>query len=163
MMTKELQIPEEVINHPAWHRLQNQRVWYSKESAKSKKKYHQSKITQIILAAVIPVVTLIDFSSTKYVVALFGATIAVIEGIQQLFQYHTLWFDYRSTSEHLKHEQFLFLSLSGPYRDFSHKKGLLLLAERIEEHISKEHAKWVDTSKKASLEMTKEIEKSVNK
>ena len=160
-MSTELEIPENIKNHPAWHRLQNQHDWYSKESSKNKKKYHHFKITQFILAALIPVITLIDFSSTKYIVALFGATIAVIEGIQQLFQYHTLWFDYRSTSEHLKHEQFLFLSLSGPYRDLSYEKGLLLLAERIEEHISKEHAKWVDTSKKLSLEIAKQIEKSV--
>ena len=158
-MTIELQIPEEVIDHPAWYRLQNQRGWYSRESAKNKKKYYQFKITQITLAGLIPVITLIDFSSTKYIVALFGATIAAIEGIQQLFQYNTHWFEYRSTNEHLKHEQFLFLSLSGPYRDLSYEKGLLLLAERIEEQISKEHAKWVDTSKKASLEIAKKMEK----
>jgi hypothetical protein len=95
----------------------------------------------------------------KYIVALFGALIAALEGIQQLFQFHSLWFEYRSTSEHLKHEKYLILSLSDPYRGLSYEEGLLLLAERIEEHISKEHAKWVDTCKKASPEITQEKKK----
>ena len=87
---------------------------------------------------------------TKYIVAIFGALIAILEGVQQLYQFHTLWTEYRSTTEHLKHEKYLFLSLSGPYRELNQDEALLLLAERIEEHISKEHAKWIDTSKKAA-------------
>ena len=156
-MAEEIQIPEEVLKHPAWYRLKNQFEWYSTESAKNKRKYHQLKVSQIILAGLIPILSLMDFSTTKYIVACFGATIAALEGIQQLFQFHTLWFDFRSTSEHLKHEQFLFVSLSGPYRNLRYGQGLLLLAERIEEHISKEHAKWVDTCSRSSHEITQEI------
>jgi hypothetical protein len=88
-------------------------------------------------------------SHAKYIVAIFGALIAILEAIQQLYQFHTLWTEYRSTAEHLKHEKYLFLSLSGPYRWFNQVEALLLLAERIEEHISKEHAKWIDMSIKA--------------
>jgi hypothetical protein len=161
-MTKDIEIPEKVSKHPAWYRAKKQREWYSKESAKNRQKYHQLKICQIIMAGLIPIISLIGFSIAKYIVALFGAIIAAIEGIQQLFQYHTLWYDYRLTNEHLKHEQYLFLSLSGPYRDLNYEEGLLLLAERIEEHISKEHAKWVDTSKIASSEITKRLNKSVS-
>ena len=158
-MSKETRIPEKVKEHPAWCRLQNQREWYSKESAKNKTYYHLMKLSQIILAGLIPIITLIDFSVTKYIVATFGAIIAALEGIQQLFQFHALWFEYRSTSEQLKHEKYLFLALSGPYRGFSQEDGLLLLSERIEEHISKEHAKWIDTSKKAASEIAQIINK----
>jgi hypothetical protein len=40
-----------------------------------------------------------------------------------------------TVKSHLKHEKYLFLSLSGPYCEISQENALLLLAERIEEHI----------------------------
>ena len=156
-MSQELSTPDEVKRHPTWYRLQDQLKWYSKESAKNKKKYYDIKLVQIAFAGLIPILSLINFSVTKYIVAIFGAAIAILEGIRQLFQYHNLWIEYRSTSEHLKHEEYLFLALSGPYRDLSIESALLLLAERVEEHISKEHAKWVSTSKKAESETTKSL------
>ena len=134
--------------------MEDQRKWYSEESARNKKQYHRIKLLQIILAGIIPIIALIDFSATKYIVALFGAIIAALEGFQHLFQFHALWLEYRSTSEQLKHEKYLFLSLSGPYRGLGQEEGLLLLAERIEEHISKEHAKWINTSRKAGSDIS---------
>jgi hypothetical protein len=44
----------------------------------------------------------------------------------------------------LKQEKYLFLALSGPYRDLKVGEALKLLAERIEEHTSAEHARWVE-------------------
>jgi hypothetical protein len=157
-MDCELSIPDEIKNHPAWLRLEDQHKWYSKESVRSKKWYKALKFGQIIIAAIIPIVSFIDTSFTKYIVATFGATIAIVEGIQQVNQFHSLWIEYRSTTEHLKHEKYLFLSLSGPYRDLNQDEALLFLAERIEVHISKEHAKWINTSKKAVSVGLKKIE-----
>ena len=148
-MNEELSIPDEVKNHPAWHRLENQRKWYAKKSALYQKWYKGLKLTQLILAASIPIIALLPMSYSKYYVAIIGALIAILEGIQQLYQFHTLWTEYRSTAEHLKNEKYLFLSLSGPYRGLNQYEALLLLAERAEEQISKEHAKWIDMSIKA--------------
>ena len=53
---------------------------------------------------------------------------------------------YRSTAERLKHERFLFLSAAGPYRNRDEPERLILLAERIEEQISTEHAKWINVT-----------------
>ena len=156
-MTQNLSLPDAVQDHPTWLRLKDQRSWYSKESAKNKKKYYKIKIIQIVFAGLIPILSLIDFQATKYIVATLGAAIAILEGVQQLFQFHSLWLEYRSTSENLKHEEYLFLALSGPYRNHSAEEGLLLLAERIEEHISKEHAKWVSISQNADSEVKKTI------
>lgn len=138
---------------PTWSRLQDQRRWYSEKSTKYKNNYLKIKILQIVLAGIIPILSLVDFPFSKFIIATFGAAIAFLEGIQQLFQFHNLWIEYRSTSEHLKHEEYLFLALSGPYRKLSIDEGLLLLAERIEEHISKEHAKWVSVSKQTTSEI----------
>ena len=152
-MDEEISIPEQVKNHPAWHRLEDQEEWYDKKSIVNQKWYKGLKLAQIFLAAAIPIFALLPSPSIKFIVAIFGALIAILEGVQQLYQFHNLWTEYRSTAEHLKHEKYLFLSLSGPYRDLSQDEALLLLAERIEEHISKEHTKWIDTSKKAILKM----------
>lgn len=149
-MNEEASMPDEVRNHPAWLRLENQRNWYSKKSALNQKWYKGFKLAQIVLAASIPIIALIDTSYTKFIVAMIGALITILEGIQQLYQFHTLWTEYRSTAEHLKHEKYLFLSLGGPYRGLNQDEALPLLAERIEDHISKEHAKWIDMSIKAA-------------
>ena len=50
---------------------------------------------------------------------------------------------YRATAEQLKHERYLFLARSGPYKGFKEEDALSLLAERVEEQVSTEHAKWV--------------------
>lgn len=155
-MNEEISIPEEVRDHPSWYRLENQREWYSKKSAVNQKWYKSLKLIQIVLAAAIPIIALIGTPDTKFIVAMFGALIAILEGVQQLYQFHALWTDYRSTAEHLKHEKYLFLSLSGPYRELTRDEALLLLAERIEEHISKEHAKWIDTSKRVVSEVSQD-------
>jgi Protein of unknown function (DUF4231) len=72
-----------------------------------------------------------------------GATIALLEGLQQLNQYHQNWITYRSTAEALKHEKYLFLSTAGPYAAASDPKAML--AEHIESLVSQEHAKWASS------------------
>jgi hypothetical protein len=153
-MDEKLITPEEVKQHPAWLRLEDQSKWYSQKSTFNQKRYRELKLVQIVLAASIPILALVDTEYTKFIVAIFGAMIAVVEGIQQLFQFHTLWTEYRSTAEKLKREKFLFLSLSGPYRKLNQDVALLLLAERIEEHMSTEQARWIEVSKKTISEVS---------
>ena len=74
--------------------------------------------------------------------------IALIEGLQQLNQYHENWISYRSTAEALKHEKFLFLSKAGPYA--SADNPMALLAERIESLVSQEHAKWASSQEQVT-------------
>jgi len=73
--------------------------------------------------------------------------IAVVEGLQQLNQYHANWIAYRSTSEALKHEKFLYLGKAGPYAAAADPHALL--AERIESLVSQEHAKWASGQESA--------------
>lgn len=141
----ELIIPESVKAHPAWLRLENQRKWYAAKSTSCKNWYRGLRIAQVACAVMIPVFNLFDPPDiAKWLTALSGAAIALLAGIEQINQYSTLWTAYRSTAERLKHEKFLFLSAAGPYRDQSEPERLILLAERIEEQISTEHAKWVN-------------------
>ena len=140
----ELNIPEPVKMHPAWQRLEEQRKWYAAKSASCKNRYQGLRIAQVACAVMIPVFNLADPCIAKWLTALSGAAIALLAGIEQINQYSTLWTAYRSTAERLKHEKFLFLSAAGPYRGQDEPARLILLAERIEEQISTEHAKWIN-------------------
>lgn len=141
--------PEDLKNHPAWSRLEDQLRWYDNKSNVNKKWYKILRIIQLALATAIPVIALSGAEWSKWITAIFGGLIAVFEGIQQLNQFGPQWVEYRSTAEYLKHEKFLFLSRSGHYRDINPPEALRLLAERVEENVSKEHARWTSVSKQA--------------
>jgi hypothetical protein len=142
--TKEdISIPKEVRQHPAWIRLNDQLEWYDRKSGENQKLYKQIKVAQLVLAGSIPVFALVGDTWGRWVTAILGASVAILEGLQQLGQYNNLWVSYRATAEQLKHEKFVFLAKSGPYRDIEEEEALKRLAERIEEQVSTEHAKWV--------------------
>ena len=143
-MTKEPSISKEFENHPTWVRLSEELDWYERASWRNQLGYKVTKTTQIILAAAIPIVALAGATWSTWGTALLGALIAILEGIQQLWQSNTLWIEYRATAERLKQEKYLFLALSGPYRDLNTEEALKLLAERVEEQISSEHARWIE-------------------
>lgn len=142
-MAREATVPDGVEGHPAWYRLNDQLEWYDARSGSSQRAYKRIQGAQLILAAAIPVVSFVPVDGAKFATAVVGALVAALAGLQQLGQFHNNWTSYRSTAEHLKHEKYLFLSSCGPYRDLTTADALRLLAERVEERISTEHAKWV--------------------
>lgn len=146
---KEIGVTESIVTHAAWARLISQVKWYDNKSVSSQRCYKVLKIIQMILAVGIPVIAHLDVMSIKWIVSCAGALIAILEGIQHMNQYSTLWVTYRSTAERLKHEKFLFLAVAGPYRDLCEAARLILLAERVEEHVSTEHANWINETRKA--------------
>jgi hypothetical protein len=129
-------------------RLDDQIAWYDDRSGRNQRYYKLMKITVIVLAALIPLLSGLNVPSIALTVPTWalgtlGALIAVMEGIQQVGQYHENWISYRSTSESLKHEKFLYLAKAGPYAATADPR--VLLAERIEALISQEHAKWTSS------------------
>jgi hypothetical protein len=134
--------PESVKSHPAWFRLIDQLKWYDSKSQNAQKWHKCLKVAQVISASLIPATSLLSGNCAKWTSSGLGILIAVLEAIQQMNQYSTLWFSYRATAERLKHEKFLFLSIAGPYRELAEPERLITLAERVEEHVSTEHANW---------------------
>jgi hypothetical protein len=134
---------EQFAGHPAWLRLNDQLEWYDKKSGDNQRRYKQIKVAQLILAGSIPVFALVGDLWGRWVTAILGASVAILEGLQQLGQYNNLWTSYRATAEQLKHEKYLFLARSGPYKGLKEEEALMRLAERVEEQVSTEHAKWV--------------------
>jgi hypothetical protein len=121
--------------------LEDQIVWYDRISARNQKAFKFLKICTISAAAVIPV--LAKITTMSWVTAGLGVFIVILEGLQQLNQYHSNWISYRSTCEALKHEKFLYLGKAGMYAAANDPHSLL--AERIESLISQEHAKWASS------------------
>jgi hypothetical protein len=129
-------------------RLDDQIGWYDQKSSLNQRFFKVLKITVIVVAALIPLLSSsqLPFAPTgvpSWVLGALGGLIVVIEGIQQLNQYQTNWLSYRSTCEALKHEKFLYLAQAGPYASAANPRALL--AERIESLVSQEHAKWAST------------------
>jgi hypothetical protein len=132
-------------------RLKDQIGWYDRRSRSNQSWYKILKITVVAIAALIPLLSGLQLPFPSFggvpawVLGALGAAIAVIEGIQQINQYHANWISYRSTCEALKHEKYLYLANAGPYAGTvgPHR----LLAERVESLVSQEHAKWASSQK----------------
>lgn len=150
----ESKINESVKTHPAWSRLIDQKNWYDKKSQYCQRWYKRWKITQVALAVFIPATSILPSVSAKWAASTAGILIAILEAVQQMNQYSTLWVTYRSTAERLKHEQYLFLSSAGPYKGMTEPDRLVALAERVEEHVSAEHANWFNETKCATTPKT---------
>ncbi len=117
--------------------------WYDVHASRTRIAYQALRVLTIVLAAAIPVVAVADGSSI--ITAALGSAIVVTEGLQQLFQFHNRWVDYRSAWNALERERRLYQSAAGPYaqRDDPDR----LLAERIEVIIESENVNWgIDTT-----------------
>lgn len=148
-------VPEWAAKHPAWVRLEDQLSWYDGKSKHCQRWYKVLKFVQISLAVLIPLLSHLDPAIAKWATSIAGVLIAVLEGMQHMNQYSMLWVTYRGTAEHLKHEKFLFLSAAGPYKGQPDAERLIALAERVEEHVSTEHANWFNETKRVALTQKK--------
>lgn len=148
--TKQLVVPEWAGTHPAWIRLEEQLYWYDSKSVSCQNWYKRLKIIQISLAVLIPLISHLDPAIAKFGTSVAGSLIAILEGVQHMNQYSTLWVTYRSTAERLKHEKYLFLSAAGQYKGLPEPERLIALAERVEEHVSTEHANWFNETKRTT-------------
>jgi hypothetical protein len=93
---------------PTMQRLEDQIKWYDSRSLKNQRIFKVLKMVVILAAALIPF--LVGLNVPKWIIGGLGILIAVIEGLQQMNQYHPNWITYRSTCEALKHEKFLYFA-----------------------------------------------------
>lgn len=126
-------------------RLEDQIRWYDGKSSFNQKSYRRLKVCTMAAAALIPVLANINIKDSYWpqVTAGLGVLIVILEGLQQIYQFHSNWISYRSTCEALRHEKFLYLANAGPYAKADDRN--VLLAEQIESLVSQEHAKWTSS------------------
>ena len=126
-------------------RVNDQITWYDKKSSTNKKWFLRMKITEVIMALFIPFFTGYINEKTielKIIVGLLGIIVAAIAGLITLIKFQENWIEYRTVSESLKFEKYLFLSKAGPYKNVSDTYALFV--ERFESLISSSTKKWVD-------------------
>jgi len=91
-------------NDPTLARLEDQIKWYDARSKNNQYKFKVLKGIVIVCAALIPFLSAVH--APEMAVGGLGIAIAVIEGLQQMNQYHSNWITYRSTAEALKHDKY---------------------------------------------------------
>ena len=127
-------------------RIEDQISWYDKKSQWNQKWFRRLKISEVAAAASIPfLVGYIEVhGGIKLAVGALGVLIAIISSGIALYKFHENWIEYRTTSESLKHEKFLYLTNCPPYEG---EDKFCLFVERIESLISKENTAWAQISK----------------
>lgn len=124
-------------------RVDNQINWYDDKSKKAQKSYKRFQITEIILAAFIPL--LAGYSTKCWIlpifIGLFGSIIAIIEAITKLYKFHENWIQYRSTCELLRYQKYLYLTKSYPY-NYQDETIENIFVKNIENIISSENNQW---------------------
>lgn len=132
-------------------RLEDQIVWYDEKARKSQRWFKLIKFAELVLAAGLPLFAVFGFPWGTEATAAMGATLVILQGVEQLFQFQQNWISYRTTCEQLKHEKYLFHAGAGPYS--RPQRPAKRLADRIEGLISQEHSKWVENREEAGEQL----------
>lgn len=132
------------------NRLDDQIKWYDSKSIKNQKYYKMFQLILILSAAAIPLLS--GYLGQEgascylpYIIGALGFLVAIITAILTLYKFQENWTAYRTTSESLQHEKFLYLTKTNPYNG---KNAFNLLVQRVEMLISQENSSWADIMKK---------------
>lgn len=88
-------------------RVDNQINWYDQKSASCQRKYKLTQTIEIVLAALIPLLSAYskDCVLIALIVGALGAAIAIIESLTKLYKWHENWIEYRTTCELLRYQK----------------------------------------------------------
>ena len=133
-------------------RLDEQIQWHERSAGRNQRLHRWSSVAQIVLSASIILASSIAAQSgtptllslnPALLSALIAGCLTVLKGIESTFDWQTNWVNYRAVAEALKQEKYLHAAGAGTYHDVDDADRLL--AERVEELISKENAQWVSS------------------
>lgn len=142
-------VPDSVKVHPAWFRLIDQRNWYDSKSQHCQRWYKRLKLAQVALAVLIPATSLLPADCAVGRIDCRHFDRRAGDAAQQMNQYSTLWvrlprlLNASSTSSTC-------FSNAGPYKGLAEPDRLIALAERVEEHVSTEHANWFNETRRSA-------------
>lgn len=126
-------------------RLDDQINWYDNKSAYEKRHHYAIKTLQVLFSSSIPVLTsfVIDFPWVLRIISILSGFVTVLEGISSIKKYHEKWIQYRTISESLKREKYMFEASAGIY-DAANTDEFKTLVERCETIISSENINWAN-------------------
>lgn len=123
-------------------RLQDQIDWYSKKSTTNKNYNYILKTATLIISTSIPFISgisTLEDNAVRIILGILGAIVAILTGLVSLFKFQEKWTNYRTTSETLKHEKYLYLTKTFPYDE---QDAFATLVSRVESIISRENSDW---------------------
>jgi Protein of unknown function (DUF4231) len=134
-------------NEENFERFDRNLAWYSRKSGQCQAVYKGLKLTQIVLAALIPAISALSLNDNAawrgpVTTGILGMLIVIIEAVQATFQPLEKWMIYRTAAEGLKREKMLYLEGAGPYDGLAREAGRKLFVVRIEELLGAEHSGW---------------------
>ena len=143
-------VPSAPVQSAAAASLNDSLDWYDREARTNRIEYQVLRLTALVLAAAVPVLTTSHAPSVA--TAVTGSAIVVVEGIQQLFRFHDRYIGYRSTWNSLDREQRLYNARAGRYAGTATPDRML--AERMDQLLAEETTHWasVMTRSKSSSE-----------
>ena len=118
-------------------RVNDQIKWYSSKSSYCKKYFYSLRSIEIIIAAIIPISYY--FPYVKTFAPFLSIIIVIIVGLLSLFKFQENWILYRTTSESLKHEKYLYSTKTPPY---NMKNQFNIFVNNIESITSSENSLW---------------------
>jgi hypothetical protein len=83
-----------------WQALNAQFRWYERAATRNRVSYQALKVVAIVFGAAVAVLAAADAPAA--ITAGLAASVVVLEGIQQVFQFHPNWITYRATAETLR-------------------------------------------------------------
>jgi hypothetical protein len=122
-------------------RITSQQAWYQRHAGYSRVWYLSVKVLQLLLAAGVPIAVAVG--APTWLTASLGGAIVVLEGAQQLFQWHDNWIRYRITATAIASQRSLFAARAG---DYATAEPVPLLVERIEALATGETTSWAKSS-----------------
>lgn len=89
--------------------------WYGRAATRTRLSYQVIKVAVLVIGAAVTVLAATRASSA--LTAALAASVVVLEGIQQLFQFQSNWITYRGTAEAMRQQAFWYVAQVGPYAD----------------------------------------------
>lgn len=140
-------------------RVEQQIEWYEKKARSCQRKYTISQTIEIILAALIPLLSSYadNLKIIGFIVGVFGAAIAIIKSLSKLYKWPENWIGYRTACDSLRYQKVLFETRSAPYNSKPESIENIFV-HNVEQIISSEHNQW----KSLSLEQQDKDESEQN-
>jgi hypothetical protein len=125
--------------------------WYDTKAISNKKYHRRIKISQILLAASLPVaVTLFPVTSSmswQIVIIVAAVLLVILEALESYLNYQKNWMNYRTTAEGLRREEQMFKTRTKEYEGVENPEKLFV--ERVMALTSQENRYWEITTRKA--------------
>jgi Protein of unknown function (DUF4231) len=154
-LTSSLPVPRRAKDREdlLWQELAAQFGWYNGAATRNRLAYQILKMIALVAGAAVTV--LAALSAPAAVTASGAGVIVVMEGAQQMFQFHSNWITYRGSAETLRQQAFLYVADVSPYDDPATRRGRL--AGFLKDVTTNQNASWANTMRQtdsASLEST---------